>query len=160
MRTDARLAVSADPRCVGAARRLVDDNWAQLRDVADLEAVRLLVSELVTNVIQHTRRAEGELRLELDASTLRVEVEDNGAGVPTVPIAPHRDLGGGFGLQLVERLSDRWGVRARNTVWFEMSLHAPRAARRASPFLSRSDRRPTAGIAASRPLDSPGRVRG
>jgi anti-sigma regulatory factor (Ser/Thr protein kinase) len=130
MRTDAKMALRADPRCVGAARRLVRERCQALPAGADLGAIALMVSELVTNVIRHTPSGDGELRLLLGDRTIRVEVEDQGAGVPAAPSAPDREFGGGFGLHLVDRLSHRWGVERRNCVWFEMDLNRHRASRR------------------------------
>ena len=87
-----------------------------------LRDVRLLVSELVTNAVRH---AEGEvvrIVVALTASVLRVEVHDRGAGFAprTPPSDPLR--ASGWGLALVEELSDRWGVDGspRTRVWFEM----------------------------------------
>lgn len=115
-----------DPRSAAVARRLVRQRWAHLAEAADLAAVQLLVSELVTNVIRHTEAGEGELRLQEDDRRLRVEVEDRGPGVPDTPVNPNRRAGRGFGLALVEHFADRWGVRGRNCVWFEMDLQPVR----------------------------------
>jgi anti-sigma regulatory factor (Ser/Thr protein kinase) len=130
MRTDATLPVDPDPRSVAVARRLVRQRWADLAEATDLAAVQLLVSELVTNVIRHTDAGEGELRLQKDDRRLRVEVEDRGPGVPDTPVRPNRRAGRGFGLALVEHFADRWGVRGRNCVWFEMDLQRAHANRR------------------------------
>lgn len=95
---------------------------------ADVDAARLLVSELVTNVIRHTPTGEGELRLLLGEQTLRVEVEDRGPGIPSSPLPPDPELGGRFGLNLIERLAHTWGVRNGNCIWFELPLRpAPEA---------------------------------
>jgi anti-sigma regulatory factor (Ser/Thr protein kinase) len=103
------------------ARRAVES----LRDRISPEVagdVKLLVSELVTNSVKYG--GEGALALNVrvtDASTLRVEVVDQGAGF--VPVARNRPATevGGWGLHLVETLSDRWGVYEGSThVWFEI----------------------------------------
>jgi anti-sigma regulatory factor (Ser/Thr protein kinase) len=84
--------------------------------------VLLLVSELVTNSVKYGD--EGALRLQIDAEApgeVRVEVVDQGGGF--VPAARDRPLGepGGWGLHLVEALTDRWGVYEGSThVWFEI----------------------------------------
>jgi anti-sigma regulatory factor (Ser/Thr protein kinase) len=86
------------------------------------EPVRLLVTELVTNSVRHAG-AGPESFIELDLTTssdkIRVEVGDPGPGFDQ-PLA--RQEPGGFGLLLVERLADRWGVvRDRGArVWFEI----------------------------------------
>ena len=53
---------------------------------------------------------------------MRVEVIDQGVGfVPTARAKPKTEVGG-WGLHLVETLSDRWGVHEGSThVWFEVS---------------------------------------
>ena len=84
--------------------------------------VMLLVSELVTNSVKYGEN--GGLRLEIDAQgprKLRVEVVDQGGGF--VPVARDRPANepGGWGLHLVEALTDRWGVYEGSThVWFEI----------------------------------------
>ena len=89
--------------------------------------VRLLVSELVTNSVRHSEMAApGTVGLDvsLDSGTIRVEVRDRGAGFDPRPRRAGQSKAGGWGLFLVERLADRWGV-ARNSftrVWFEIDL--------------------------------------
>jgi anti-sigma regulatory factor (Ser/Thr protein kinase) len=95
--------------------------------------VRLLVSELVTNSVRHSDMAPGDtvgLDVTLDASAIRVEVTDTGAGFEPAPRKPGQSKAGGWGLFLVDRLADRWGVaRNRGThVWFEIDRGSPRPA--------------------------------
>ena len=122
MRTDATLTVRADPHCVGTARELVLARCEGLCPPPELEAIQLMVSELVTNVIRHTPTGDGELRLLLDDGAVRIEVEDQGTGIPDRPAVPDRRRGGGFGLFVVDRLADRWGVWDGNCIWFEVDL--------------------------------------
>jgi anti-sigma regulatory factor (Ser/Thr protein kinase) len=88
----------------------------------------LVVSELVTNSVVHSGVAAGapvQLRANLDADILRLEVGDLGAGTDIVRSPPPDRLSaGGFGLALVERLAARWGVvHASGTrVWCELAL--------------------------------------
>ena len=93
-----------------------------------IETALLLVSELVTNSIRHARiEAEQELRLSgwLGETTLRLEVRDGGTEGAVAPRAPQRDDDiGGFGLDLVARLSRAWGVDRDaygTTVWLELA---------------------------------------
>ena len=84
--------------------------------------VKLLVSELITNSVKYG--GNGEVTLKVDAAAprrLRVEVIDQGAGfVPVARSRPVTDVGG-WGLHLVQALSDRWGVYEGSThVWFEI----------------------------------------
>jgi serine/threonine-protein kinase RsbW len=90
-----------------------------------LENARLLASELVTNSLGHADlSADSSLRLavQLSSDALRVEVRDPGTRGRIAPRPPDHIRGGGFGLNLVEMLSTRWGVnRTGGTrVWFEM----------------------------------------
>jgi two-component sensor histidine kinase len=86
-----------------------------------VEDVRLLLSELVTNSVRHG--AGDTVTILLDAEmpgSLRCEVIDDGHGF--VPRARQGDATGGWGLDLVERLSTSWGVREGSThVWFELA---------------------------------------
>jgi anti-sigma regulatory factor (Ser/Thr protein kinase) len=92
-----------------------------------LDDVSLLVSELVTNSVRHARFQEGE-SIEVSVKVndvLRVEVRDPGPGFDRRTFddaAPLRAAG--WGLLLVDRLTDRWGVdRTGGTkVWFEIGL--------------------------------------
>jgi serine/threonine-protein kinase RsbW len=87
----------------------------------------LLLSELVTNAIQHGGAGPDEtvqVRLASSTDKVRVEVFDPGSnsGSPRDRL----DEGGGFGLLLVDRLADNWGRGAAagggNLAWFELAL--------------------------------------
>jgi anti-sigma regulatory factor (Ser/Thr protein kinase) len=88
----------------------------------------LVVSELVTNSVVHSGVAAGDpvqLRANLDADVLRLEVGDLGVGTDIVRTPPpDLEMRGGFGLAIVESLAARWGVvHASGTrVWCEMRL--------------------------------------
>ena len=106
----------------GVARRARQFVGAVLGDDALTEDVRLVVSELVTNAVAHTDDG-GVLRMfdERPAGPVRVEVEDGGIDAPKVHTV-ERELGG-KGLQIVERLAERWGVRRTRhgkVVWAEL----------------------------------------
>ena len=91
-----------------------------------LEDAALLTSEVVTNSVQHAGLSTNEgigIELVLSDDSLRVSVTDPGPGFePDLDApAPEQEMGG-WGLALVDRVSDRWGViRNRpNVVWFEL----------------------------------------
>jgi anti-sigma regulatory factor (Ser/Thr protein kinase) len=92
-----------------------------------MDDVRLLVSELVTNSVRHSHAPDDDvvrLDVALGPRALHVEVGDGGPGFDPRPRHPGQSKAGGWGLFLVERLADRWGV-ARNgvtRVWFEIDL--------------------------------------
>lgn len=120
---DVRLPVGAE--AAGIARRAVEALTAEL-PARTLEDLRLLVSELVTNSIRHAGvGADGavELSIRLIGGGVRVEVTDEGAGFEP-PVEPDPGTESGWGLYLVDQISDRWGVlRDRGTrVWFELDV--------------------------------------
>jgi anti-sigma regulatory factor (Ser/Thr protein kinase) len=109
------------------ARRAVREELAGELPDALLGDVELLVSELATNSVRHGGSDEsGELAVDtvlLDRG-VRVEVWDRGEGFEVAtPAVPPRGRPGGYGLLLLERMSDRWGVRRDDgfCVWFELS---------------------------------------
>ena len=88
-------------------------------------ALRLLVSELVTNSVRHVSGSDApvELAVRIGNRAIRVEVRDGGSGFRPGKPEP-RGAEGGFGLYLVERMASRWGVDTRDgtRVWFELDL--------------------------------------
>lgn len=86
-----------------------------------------LVNELVTNAIRHGMiGAAGEIDISVDATPerLRVEVINAGRGALVQQRTPDMGEGSGWGLHLVESLSNRWGSSddGRTLVWFEIDL--------------------------------------
>ena len=119
------------PSAAAAAR---DALLALDRQVDDgvLADIRLLVSELVTNAIRHAGApAEGVVALDvtIDGGRVRVEVADPGAGFDPAPRDDELTRPGGWGLYLVDRIADRWGVirNRMNRVWFELDRGAAAA---------------------------------
>ena len=114
------------PTSAGRARALVRgalDGY----DGAVLDDIVLMVSELVTNAMQH---ALSEITMVLQAhdGVVRVEVIDRSAAVPAL-LGVGSPARSGRGMQVVDRLADAWGVLPRHSgkaVWFEVS---PRASR-------------------------------
>jgi anti-sigma regulatory factor (Ser/Thr protein kinase) len=89
-----------------------------------LDSLRLLVTELVTNSVLHGGAGDDDpLRLEVTLSprAVRVEVSDLGPGFEPQARVQGIPGDGGWGLLIVDRLADRWGVRQRGRcVWFEL----------------------------------------
>lgn len=90
-------------------------------DSALANDVRLLVSELVTNSFRHTGSARIELEVWSSDEIVRVDVTDRGAGFAP-PDSPTPGRASGWGLFMVDRLADRWGVETDGCtrVWFEL----------------------------------------
>jgi anti-sigma regulatory factor (Ser/Thr protein kinase) len=95
-------------------------------DELTLRNARLLVSELVTNVIRHVSPSGGDdriaLTVERDDDHLRIEVCDKGGGFEPAPRADKQDASSGWGLHILAQLAARWGVESDGgtRVWFEL----------------------------------------
>jgi anti-sigma regulatory factor (Ser/Thr protein kinase) len=90
-----------------------------------LEDLRLLVTEVVTNSVRHARTGpESAIRLKVSSrpKAVRLEVTDQGPGFDPVPRGWDESRESGWGLYLVDRLSDRWGVAfdSGTRVWLEV----------------------------------------
>lgn len=119
------LELEPTPRAVSEARHAVTTRFQELPE-QQLEDLRLLITELVTNGVVHGGLEPDErlrVRVQADGDVIRAEVVDGGkdgqiAARPLDPESP-----GGFGLHLVQMLTDRWGVHQNGVtcVWFEMS---------------------------------------
>ena len=109
--SEARRAVSAGDGAVPASAR---------------EDILLLVSELVTNAVRHAGVGpEQSLRVELKRwpRRVRVEVVHPGRGFDHEAVPPSPEMTGGWGLVLVDRIADRWGITSETgstRVWFEL----------------------------------------
>jgi len=95
------------------------------------ENAELLVSELVTNSVRHAglpEQASIEFSVRASGEVLMVEVADTGQGFDHSGAPRPRIVAGiaepsGWGLFLVDRLSDRWGavqMDGETRVWFEL----------------------------------------
>ncbi|MEU7019840.1 ATP-binding protein [Streptomyces sp. NPDC046203] len=90
--------------------------------------VLLCVSELTTNALRHGVPPGRGFRLVLflhHPALLRVEVHDSGDGTPAVRTP---DGESGRGLQIVDALSDLWGVAERDPgkiVWCQFAVNEP-----------------------------------
>jgi anti-sigma regulatory factor (Ser/Thr protein kinase) len=120
--TEAELA--ARPEAARLARGLLQTLGHRLdRDV--VERALLLVTEVVANSVQHGRTSE-PIRLSVEArpETLHIRVSDCGPSFEPEVHRPDNGSESGWGLFLVDTLSDRWGVHSDGdvTVWFEVDL--------------------------------------
>ena len=110
-------------RCARLAVREELGEALPRRQLADVE---LLVSELATNSVRHAGCGESDeisIEADVEADRVRVRLFDTGRGFDAhTPAPPTTGAAGGYGLLLLERLSDRWGVQRENgfSVWFEV----------------------------------------
>jgi anti-sigma regulatory factor (Ser/Thr protein kinase) len=107
------VRLELDAQAPAAARSLVADCLGQGVAESEVDDARLLVTELVTNSLRHSGASAGDhvvVRVELKPGLLRIEVEDSGRGGMIAPRAADMESTGGFGLNLVQALSERWGV--------------------------------------------------
>ena len=117
------------PDSLAQARRIVGDTVEAPRSV--VQNAQLILTELLANEIKHGRYAEGEplvCKVQRQRSALRIEVRHVGSQfeLPAAPVHPSLELREtGWGLALISRLADRWGVSeeggSRN-VWAEIDL--------------------------------------
>ncbi|MEV7414114.1 ATP-binding protein [Streptomyces sp. NPDC089919] len=100
---EATVTLPSDPASVSAARRHVADvltEWGLPQDSPQADSVRLIVSELATNAVQHTFGQSPtftvDLRLERDEQ-LRIGVTDSHPRWPRrLPAAVQQDNGRGM----------------------------------------------------------------
>ena len=107
------------------ARRAVE-RFGPVLDPEVVPDVKLLVSELISNSVKYGGDGAVELILRSeDPHHVHVEVVDQGDGfVPAARDRPRTEPGG-WGLHMVETLTQRWGVREGSThVWFEIDRRA------------------------------------
>jgi two-component sensor histidine kinase len=112
---------------LGELRRFVTDAVALL-GLGPFDDVAVLTHELVKNALALEERTVRISVQRRRPDGVRVEVRDNGYGLPTIDPSPGVD--GGFGLRLVAGLSDRWGVDQflpGKIVWFELDPRPTRA---------------------------------
>ncbi len=117
------------PSSIGAARRAVDElgAWLQPSLLADL---RLLVSELVANSVEHGPQPDGRtiwLEVSMSNERVRVEVQDGGRGFAPMASRPAVDAASGRGLYILDQLAACWGVTGTDgtCVWFELEPDVP-----------------------------------
>jgi anti-sigma regulatory factor (Ser/Thr protein kinase) len=113
------MQLGSGPGAAADARRAIARLRADL-DPPLMETMRLLVTELVTNTVRHTDCDSLTLRVAVGKSAVLTEVTDEGPAFDPQPSASDDD---GWGLFLVQRLANTWGVKsdgASKRVWFEL----------------------------------------
>jgi anti-sigma regulatory factor (Ser/Thr protein kinase) len=163
--------VPLDVRAPGAARIVVAECLRGRVAASVLESASLVVSELVTNSVRHGGASAAGVvvvRVWLTETMVGVEVEDRGRAGVIAPRPADLQSGGGFGLNVVQALSERWGlerIAAGGTrVWAQLArapLRAPGSAETAGAGGARSSRngKPGNGRAAHRRRRRTGGIR-
>jgi diguanylate cyclase (GGDEF)-like protein/PAS domain S-box-containing protein len=131
-----RLTLGSNEDAPGHARAALARLGGETNEDVFERAV-LLTSELVTNSVKHA--GSGEIRVDIwpTAGSIAVVVTDDGPGfVPVPQHATVSDQDGGFGLPLLDTLSEAWGsgYDGEAWVWFEVS---PRIIARPPPVPAR-----------------------
>jgi anti-sigma regulatory factor (Ser/Thr protein kinase) len=89
-----------------------------------VDVAALVVSELVTNVLEHTQ-SSCRVSVMIRSRGLHVDVRDYAPGPPPRPRPVDPDRPRGRGLHLVAMLASAWGVRQHpdgKTVWAVIEL--------------------------------------
>ena len=122
----------AVPSSLAQARRMVSDVPDAPSDV--VENAQVVLTELLANEIKHGRHDRDDpliCSVRRRPRALRIEVRHSGSSfaMPLTPVDPPLERReAGYGLALITRLADRWGVeeaRGARQVWAEIDL--PRA---------------------------------
>jgi len=110
------------------ARRALDGQLAYLGPDAEAR-MRLALSEVVTNAVRHGHlHPDEQIQVAIDLNDARARVEVRQRTPAAADVDRARDDDGGFGLQLVEELTDAWGTEPGppGVVWFEIDARAAR----------------------------------
>lgn len=121
---EAKLLFGPEATAAAMGRRVLDGLSDGLEPTR-LDDARLLLTELIANAIQHgtldgADRISVVLRRRADG--ILVEVADPGQ---RAPVAVEPGSGSGWGLTLLERLADEWGLEPRpdggTLAWFRLA---------------------------------------
>jgi serine/threonine-protein kinase RsbW len=125
------VCLALDVQAPAAARAAVAGALRDRVPAAVLDRAQLLISELATNSVVHSAAMPADdliLRVQPSETMVRLEIEDSGRGDVIVARPPDFNGTGGFGLNLVHTLSERWGVEhavaGGTRVWAQLSLTA------------------------------------
>jgi anti-sigma regulatory factor (Ser/Thr protein kinase) len=116
------LRLRGGPEAGARARRALSKLRADI-DPPLMETLRLLVTELVSNSVRHARADTVVLKVLVGRTVVLTEVTDEGPGFDPEETGKPGTDDSGWGLFLVERLAQRWGVSQQDDatkVWFEL----------------------------------------
>lgn len=116
------ITLAREPEATARARGFVVAQLGETATDAIVHDATLVASELVTNALLH---GEGrvELSLRTDDDRVRIEVMDEGSGAVVEKRERQAGMTSGWGLLIVDQLSERWGASEGTTrVWAELPL--------------------------------------
>jgi anti-sigma regulatory factor (Ser/Thr protein kinase) len=116
------MSLGSGPEAAASARQAISRLQADL-DPPLIETLRLLVTELVTNSVRHTAADSLTLSVAIGKSSVLTEVADTGPGFDPQCVKKAGESDTGWGLFLVQRLANSWGVTRdgpSKRVWFEL----------------------------------------
>jgi anti-sigma regulatory factor (Ser/Thr protein kinase) len=108
----AEAVLPLDVQAPSAARFVVADFLRDRLSPRVVESAQLIISELVSNSLRHNAAPQDQavvIRVASDRSTWRIEVEDPGGAGVLAP-DPERAAAGRLGMNLVQSLSECWGI--------------------------------------------------
>jgi anti-sigma regulatory factor (Ser/Thr protein kinase) len=123
---EAKLLFQPDASAPAMGRRVLESLSDTLTPSA-LDDARLLLTELLTNAIQHAHLSDND-RISVSVrreplGVVLVEVSDPGDGLPP-PDARPPGSGNGWGFILLDRLADEWGIEpvpdGGTRAWFRL----------------------------------------
>jgi anti-sigma regulatory factor (Ser/Thr protein kinase) len=105
-------------------------------DRAGLDAgdALLVVTELAANAIEHAHSSPIVV-LKISPDMFRIEVSDDLASPPL--LRAHPDAGGGYGLRLIDRVTDQWDATQRGTARSSGATYPDGVCERPSRSMSR-----------------------
>src|SRR4051794_35069285 len=120
------VTLPLDIRAPGAARIVVAALLQNRVPASVLRDAQLVASELVSNSLRHScpRASVVFVRAQLTGTMVRLEVADGGRDGVIAPRPPDLQGGGGMGLNVVQALSERWGLErvpaSGSRVWAQL----------------------------------------
>jgi anti-sigma regulatory factor (Ser/Thr protein kinase) len=120
--TDVATVLEADAHAPHEARQLLARVACATHNASVLDTAQLLVSELVTDALQHGRPPITLHISCVEEAGLQIELTDT---APGLPVLREHDLAAahGRGIALVDMLSDDWGIRPGDQgkrIWFRL----------------------------------------
>lgn len=124
-RTKPTRCFASSPAVARAYVREALGNWTN--DPA-VDQAELLVSEIATNALLHGGTDRALVDVTCSADRVRVSVRDRSHDRPSRTVKDDPMTPGGYGIVLLDEISERWGVAYRvlgKTVWFELVATRP-----------------------------------